>query len=232
MFADARVPRGAAASRRSTRSTGRGWWRSRSTMSGPPCGWAARIGRSPSAVPTGNFGNVYAGRVAAAIGLPIDAAGGRHQRERHPGPLLRHPPLRARHASSPPPARPWTSRSRAISSACCSSSRAATPSARALGCRPSPRPAASRWTARLPGAVRRRQRRSGGGRGHHRRHPARDGRAGRSAHRRGLAVAARHRPPRGRADGDAGDRPPRQVPRRGRGRDRRGAAAARSATPT
>ena len=50
-----------------------------------------------------------------------------------------------------PPARPWTSRSRAISSACCSSWRAATPSARAAGCRPSRRAAASRWTAPLPG---------------------------------------------------------------------------------
>ena len=53
--------------------------------------------------------------------------------------------------SSPPRARPWTSRSPATSSACCSSWKAATASAPAPGCSPSPRPAASRWKARLPG---------------------------------------------------------------------------------
>ena len=58
------------------------------------------------------------------------------------------------------------------------------------------------------------------------------GRAGRSAHRR---RPGRRRPPpaaAGRAAGDAGDRPPRQVPRRGRGRDRRRARRCRRATPT
>ena len=37
-------------------------------------------------VPTGNFGDVYAGYVAARMGLPIAQADRRDQRQRHPRP--------------------------------------------------------------------------------------------------------------------------------------------------
>ncbi len=37
-------------------------------------------------VPTGNFGDVFAGYVAAQMGLPVAAADRRHQRQRHPPP--------------------------------------------------------------------------------------------------------------------------------------------------
>ena len=40
------------------------------------------------AVPTGNFGNVYAAHVARRMGVPIARAGHRHQPQRHPGALL------------------------------------------------------------------------------------------------------------------------------------------------
>ena len=36
-------------------------------------------------VPTGNFGDVFAGYVAQRMGLAGRAADGRHQRQRHPG---------------------------------------------------------------------------------------------------------------------------------------------------
>ena len=37
-------------------------------------------------VPSGNFGDVFAGFVAQRMGLPVDRPGGREQRERHPHP--------------------------------------------------------------------------------------------------------------------------------------------------
>ena len=46
-------------------------------------------------VPTGNFGDVFAGYVAQRMGLPIDRLVDRHQRQRHPG----------AHASRPAPTR-------------------------------------------------------------------------------------------------------------------------------
>jgi threonine synthase len=44
-------------------------------------------------VPTGNFGDIFAGYCAKRMGLPIET-GGRHQRERHPGADFAHRPLR------------------------------------------------------------------------------------------------------------------------------------------
>ena len=46
-------------------------------------------------VPTGNFGDIYAGYVAQRMGLPIDRLRHRHQRQRHPGADARHRCLRA-----------------------------------------------------------------------------------------------------------------------------------------
>ncbi len=36
-------------------------------------------------VPTGNFGDIFAGYAAKRMGLPIEQAGHRHQRQRHSG---------------------------------------------------------------------------------------------------------------------------------------------------
>ena len=41
-------------------------------------------------VPTGNFGDIFAGYVAAAHGAADRPAGDRHQRQRHPGAHARH----------------------------------------------------------------------------------------------------------------------------------------------
>ena len=58
---------------------------------------------------------------------PADrAADDRHQRQRHPGPHARLGHLRDQGRRSPPPRPPWTSRSRPISSGCCSRPMAAT----------------------------------------------------------------------------------------------------------
>ena len=46
-------------------------------------------------VPTGNFGDVYAGYVALSHGAADRSAGDRHQRQRHPGAHARQRPLRA-----------------------------------------------------------------------------------------------------------------------------------------
>ncbi len=53
-------------------------------------------------------------------------AGDRHQRQRHPGAHAGERALRAARRSPPPPRRRWTSRSRRISSGCCSRPTAAT----------------------------------------------------------------------------------------------------------
>ena len=59
--------------RASTRSTGRGSWPRSSIISPPPCRSAAPTARSRSRlVPTGNFGDVFAGYCAKRMGLPID----------------------------------------------------------------------------------------------------------------------------------------------------------------
>ena len=71
-------------------------------------------------VPTGNFGDIFAGYVAARMGLPIDRLViatnvndilARTLRDRH---------LRSARGRARPPRRRWTSRSRRISSGCCS----------------------------------------------------------------------------------------------------------------
>ena len=62
-------------------------------------------------VPTGNFGDIFAGYVAAH-GPADRAADRRHQRKRHPPPRAGDRALCRARASSPPSARRWTSRSR------------------------------------------------------------------------------------------------------------------------
>ena len=79
-------------------------------------------------VPTGNFGDVYAGYVASRMGLPDRPAGGGDQRQRHPGAHASRPAPTKSATSSRPRRRRWTSRSRPISSGCCSRPAAATPS--------------------------------------------------------------------------------------------------------
>ena len=65
----------------------------------------------------------------AAHGAAGRPAGGRHQRQRHPGAHVCHRRLRDARRGRRPPRRRWTSRSRPISSGCCSTPMAATPSA-------------------------------------------------------------------------------------------------------
>ena len=54
--------------------------------------WGRVSGGDPArrvsfAVPTGNFGDVFAGYIAKRMGLPVDASDHRHQPQRHPDPL-------------------------------------------------------------------------------------------------------------------------------------------------
>ena len=80
-------------------------------------------------VPTGNFGDVFAGYVAQAHGPADRPAGDRHQRQRHPGAHARDRRLRGARRGRRPRRPRWTSRSRRISSGCCSRPTAATPRA-------------------------------------------------------------------------------------------------------
>ena len=101
---------------------------------------AVRLGAPERAiafsVPTGNFGDVFAGYVAARMGLPIAQADRRDQRQRHPPPRAVDRRLFARGRSRRPRRRRWISRSRPTSSGCCSISAAAT---------------ARRWRAQMAG---------------------------------------------------------------------------------
>ncbi len=65
-------PRRDASGRRSIRSTGAASWPRSSITWRPPLRWARPKRRIAFAVPTGNFGNVYAGYAARAMGLPVE----------------------------------------------------------------------------------------------------------------------------------------------------------------
>ena len=79
------------------------------------------------AVPSGNFGNIYAGYVARAHGPADPPADPRHQRERRARRVLPHRALPgAAQGEARPPARRWTSPRRPTSSATCSTWSAAT----------------------------------------------------------------------------------------------------------
>ena len=160
------------------------------------------------------------------MGLPIDRLIDRHQRERHSRPHAGDRPSTSRSASRRRSRRRWTSRSRPISSGCCSTPTAATPSAvralmggaeaggrihdRAAGAGGDPRatstpsastktPARPRWRASIATA------------------------ASSSIRTRAVGVhaarAALARDPATPVD-RAGDRPSRKIPRGGRTRDR------------
>ena len=77
-------------------------------------------------VPTGNFGDIFAGYAAKRMGLPIDRLVIATNDNDILARTLRAASTR-RAASSPPPRRRWTSRSRRISSGCCSRRPGATP---------------------------------------------------------------------------------------------------------
>ncbi len=117
-----RLPRPRARCRASTRSTGPASWRRSSTTSPRRSRSARRTARSSFTVPTGNFGDIYAGYVAKRMGLPIErlviATNGNDILAR----TLRHRhATRLRGVVADRPRRRWTSRCRRISSACCSS---------------------------------------------------------------------------------------------------------------
>ena len=69
------------------------------------------------AVPTGNFGDAFAGYAAMRMGLPVAGIAVRHQRQRHPGPRPRPAAATPAARSWRPPRPPWTSRSPPTSSA-------------------------------------------------------------------------------------------------------------------
>ena len=167
-------------------------------------------------VPTGNFGDVYAGYVASRMGLPID----RLVVATNVNDILAvpSPPAPTKSATwSRPHRRRWTSRSPRISSGCCSRPTAATPAqVRALmGSLAQSR----RFTVAAPCAqsnariVHRRPRRRAGKRRHHPRLDARGRLLRRSAYR-GRPGGGRKRSTRSvGADGGAVDRASRQVSR-------------------
>ncbi len=62
------LPRQGASFRASTRSTGRASWPRWSIISRAPSRSADRTGKSPFTVPTGNFGDIFAGYVAKQHG--------------------------------------------------------------------------------------------------------------------------------------------------------------------
>ena len=71
-------------------------------------------------VPTGNFGDIFAGYVARQMGLPIDKLVVATNEKRHCRPHAGDRPLRDARRQGRPPRRRWISRSRRISNGCCS----------------------------------------------------------------------------------------------------------------
>ena len=78
-------------------------------------------------VPTGNFGDIFAGYAAKRMGLPIERLVIATNDNDILARTLRDRRLRDARASSRRPRRRWTSRCRRISSGCCSRPPAATP---------------------------------------------------------------------------------------------------------
>ena len=85
-----------------------------------------RRGPCDVAVPTGNFGNVFAGWIARPGRGARSSGCHRLEQQRHPHPLGRHRRAWPSSAWCPRSARAWTSRCRPTTSACCSSCWAAT----------------------------------------------------------------------------------------------------------
>ena len=97
--------------RASTRSTSPGSPPRWSTTSPPPSPWARRIGRSAFAVPTGNFGDAFAGYVASRMGLPIERIIAAVNANDILARALELPAATPAARCAPHRARPWTSRS-------------------------------------------------------------------------------------------------------------------------
>ena len=138
-------------------------------------------------VPTGNFGDVFAGYVAQAHGPAGRPADDRHQRQRHSGAHARRAAPTKCTTWCRPRRRRWTFRCHRISSGCCSTPMAATPRAvRAMmGALAQSRRFSipAQRARRNPRAVHRRQRRRAGDRGDHPHAAARDRPHRRSTHR-------------------------------------------------
>jgi hypothetical protein len=110
---------------RSTRSTGRGCWRRRSITSPPPWRSARRGAPSPMRA-DGQFRRHLRRRRGAAHGAAGLEPGDRHQQQRHPAPHAADGRHRQGRRSRRPSRPRWTSRSRRISSGCCSTCTTAT----------------------------------------------------------------------------------------------------------
>ena len=106
--------------RASTRSTGRASWPRSSTIFSSALSLGAPDRPVSFTVPTGNFGDIFAGYAAKRMGLPIDRLVIATNDNDILARTLADRRLRDATASSRPPRRRWTSRSRPISSGCCS----------------------------------------------------------------------------------------------------------------
>ena len=108
------------AGRRQLHQLGARRWPRSATTSRPPRRSAPRTGRCSFAVPTGNFGDIFAGYAATAHGA-ARSSGCRSPPTTTTSSTAPVPAASTRCAAwSPPPRRPWTSRSPPTSSATCS----------------------------------------------------------------------------------------------------------------
>ena len=127
LFGNARLPRPARPLRRQLDQLGADRRRRSSTTSPPPSRSARRSGRVASRCRPAISATSSPATSAKRMGLPIEQAGHRHQRQRHPGADARDRALRGARRRPRRPRRRWTSRSRRTSSGCCSRPTAATP---------------------------------------------------------------------------------------------------------
>ncbi len=115
-----RLPRPACVSPASTRSTGRASWRRWSITSPPRVALGAPHRKVAFTVPTGNFGDIFAGYVATRMGLPIDRLVVATNVNDILARTLATGAYEAREVVRDRRRRRWTSRCRRTSSGCCS----------------------------------------------------------------------------------------------------------------